>query len=138
MSFGLSLVVFLMRKTRAIFKFQSHLPFLHYSVFRYCYLLSDLTPELLGSKCSSYEELQDYLHLRGREAYLKKRVSFPYSATLWNLCISQSVNPNIYALKFPLLTYSSVKEYGLFCFETFSKRHLLFVPSMKGSLYPDE
>ncbi|XXG80353.1 hypothetical protein AAC387_Pa09g1250 [Persea americana] len=40
---------------------------------QYCYLLSDLTPELLGSKCSSYEELQDYLHLRGREAYLKKR-----------------------------------------------------------------
>lgn len=42
---------------------------------RYCYLLDDLTPELLDSKCSNYEELQDYLRLRGREAYLQKRVS---------------------------------------------------------------
>lgn len=39
---------------------------------QYCYLLDDLTPDLLKSKGSSYEELQDYLHLRGREAYLKK------------------------------------------------------------------
>ena len=43
--------------------------------FRYCYLLNDLTPDLLRSQCSSYEELQDYLRLRGREAYLQKRVS---------------------------------------------------------------
>lgn len=43
--------------------------------FRYCYLLDDLTPNLLRSKCSSYEELQDYLRVRGREAYLQKRVS---------------------------------------------------------------
>ncbi|KAI5674850.1 hypothetical protein M9H77_05800 [Catharanthus roseus] len=41
---------------------------------QYCYLLDDLTPELLDSKCSNYEELQDYLRLRGREAYLQKRV----------------------------------------------------------------
>lgn len=40
---------------------------------QYCYLLNDLTLELLESKCSSYEELRDYLHLRGREAYLQKR-----------------------------------------------------------------
>ncbi|OMO64137.1 Protein translocase subunit SecA [Corchorus capsularis] len=40
---------------------------------QYCYLLNDLTPDLLRSKCSSYEELQDYLRLRGREAYLQKR-----------------------------------------------------------------
>ncbi|PON43237.1 Protein translocase subunit SecA [Parasponia andersonii] len=40
---------------------------------QYCYLLDDLTPDLLKSKGSSYEELQDYLRLRGREAYLKKR-----------------------------------------------------------------
>ncbi|KAG9147002.1 hypothetical protein Leryth_005252 [Lithospermum erythrorhizon] len=40
---------------------------------QYCYLLSDLTPELLASKCSDYEELRSYLHLRGREAYLQKR-----------------------------------------------------------------
>ncbi|XP_062143954.1 protein translocase subunit SecA, chloroplastic [Alnus glutinosa] len=40
---------------------------------QYCYLLDDLTPDLLRSKCSSYEELQDYLRLRGREAYFQKR-----------------------------------------------------------------
>ncbi|KAJ4727924.1 Protein translocase subunit SecA [Melia azedarach] len=40
---------------------------------QYCYLLDDLTPDLLKSKCSSYEDLQDYLRLRGREAYLQKR-----------------------------------------------------------------
>lgn len=40
---------------------------------QYCYLLNDLAPDLLASKCSSYEELRDYLHLRGREAYLQKR-----------------------------------------------------------------
>ncbi|ONI14694.1 hypothetical protein PRUPE_3G002700 [Prunus persica] len=40
---------------------------------QYCYLLNDLTPDLLRSKCSSYEDLQDYLRRRGREAYLQKR-----------------------------------------------------------------
>ncbi|KAM4074981.1 hypothetical protein ACJW30_10G135700 [Castanea mollissima] len=40
---------------------------------QYCYLLDDLTPDLLRSECSSYEELQDYLRRRGCEAYLKKR-----------------------------------------------------------------
>ncbi|KHG03111.1 Protein translocase subunit SECA1, chloroplastic [Gossypium arboreum] len=39
----------------------------------YCYFLNDLTPDLLRSECSSYEELQDYLRRRGREAYLQKR-----------------------------------------------------------------
>ncbi|KAK6941159.1 SecA Wing/Scaffold [Dillenia turbinata] len=38
----------------------------------YCYLLNDLTPELLQDKCSSYEDLQDYLHLCGCKAYLQK------------------------------------------------------------------
>ncbi|KAG4115727.1 hypothetical protein ERO13_D12G123500v2 [Gossypium hirsutum] len=42
-------------------------------VQQYCYLLNDLTPDLLRSECSSYEELQDYLRRRGREAYLQKR-----------------------------------------------------------------
>ncbi|KAL8089197.1 hypothetical protein AgCh_038833 [Apium graveolens] len=42
-------------------------------VQQYCYLLSDLTPDLLASNCSNYEELQDYLRLRGREAYMQKR-----------------------------------------------------------------
>ncbi|KAL6219663.1 hypothetical protein ACLB2K_007422 [Fragaria x ananassa] len=40
---------------------------------QYCYLLNDLTPDVLSSECSSYEDLQDYLRLRGREAYLQKR-----------------------------------------------------------------
>lgn len=44
------------------------------NTFRYCYLLNDLTPDLLRSKSSSYEELQDYLRLRGREAYFLKKV----------------------------------------------------------------
>ncbi|XP_072974820.1 protein translocase subunit SECA1, chloroplastic isoform X1 [Typha angustifolia] len=39
---------------------------------QYCYLLNDLTPELVGSKCSSYEDLRDYLRSRGREAYYQK------------------------------------------------------------------
>ncbi|XP_078160970.1 albino or Glassy Yellow 1 isoform X2 [Carex rostrata] len=39
---------------------------------QYCYLLNDLTPELITSKCSTYEELQQYLRLRGREAYFQK------------------------------------------------------------------
>lgn len=43
---------------------------------RYCYLLNDLTSDLLMSKCSNYEELQNYLRLSGREAYLQKRVSY--------------------------------------------------------------
>lgn len=40
---------------------------------QYCYLLNDLSPDLLTIKCSNYEELQNYLRLRGREAYLQKR-----------------------------------------------------------------
>lgn len=47
-----------------------------YSIIRYCYLLSDLTPELLRSKCSTYEDLRDYLRYRGREAYFQKTVSY--------------------------------------------------------------
>ncbi|KAK9202054.1 hypothetical protein WN944_017263 [Citrus x changshan-huyou] len=39
---------------------------------QYCYLLNDLTLDLLKSKCSSYEDLQEYLRLRGREAYFQK------------------------------------------------------------------
>lgn len=33
-----------------------------------------MTPELLVSKCSSYEELREYLRYRGREAYFQKMV----------------------------------------------------------------
>ncbi|XP_059077428.1 protein translocase subunit SecA, chloroplastic isoform X2 [Cryptomeria japonica] len=40
---------------------------------QYCYLLNDLTPELLVEKCSSYDSLQEYLRFRGREAYLQKK-----------------------------------------------------------------
>ncbi|KAL9225051.1 hypothetical protein vseg_001020 [Gypsophila vaccaria] len=40
---------------------------------QYCYLLDDLTPELLLKSCSTYEDLREYLHGRGRDAYLKKK-----------------------------------------------------------------
>ncbi|KHN00241.1 Protein translocase subunit SecA, chloroplastic [Glycine soja] len=40
---------------------------------QYCYLLNTLSPDLLGNTCSDYEELRNYLRLRGREAYLQKR-----------------------------------------------------------------
>lgn len=43
---------------------------------RYCYLLNDLTPQLLSDNCSTYEDLRDYLHRCGREAYLQKKVCF--------------------------------------------------------------
>ncbi|CAO2192723.1 unnamed protein product [Urochloa humidicola] len=39
---------------------------------QYCYLLDDLTPELLESKSSTYEDLREYLRKRGREAYFQK------------------------------------------------------------------
>ncbi|KAJ4905513.1 hypothetical protein Rs2_09171 [Raphanus sativus] len=42
-------------------------------VQQYCYLLNDLTPDLLRSQGSTYEGLQDYLRARGRDAYLQKR-----------------------------------------------------------------
>lgn len=41
---------------------------------RYCYLLEDLTPELLAEKCPTYDSLGDYLAARGREVYLQKKV----------------------------------------------------------------
>ncbi|KAK9161875.1 hypothetical protein Syun_008216 [Stephania yunnanensis] len=40
---------------------------------QYCYLLNDLTPDLLKDNSSNYEELRDYLRYRGREAYFQKR-----------------------------------------------------------------
>ncbi|KAK7392181.1 hypothetical protein VNO78_20611 [Psophocarpus tetragonolobus] len=40
---------------------------------QYCYLLNDLTPDLLRNTCSDYEELKNYLRLLGREAYQQKR-----------------------------------------------------------------
>nr|Q41062.1 RecName: Full=Protein translocase subunit SecA, chloroplastic; Flags: Precursor [Pisum sativum]CAA57798.1 chloroplast SecA protein [Pisum sativum] len=40
---------------------------------QYCYLLTDLTPDLLLNECSDYEGLRSYLRLRGKEAYLQKR-----------------------------------------------------------------
>ncbi|URD85451.1 translocase subunit SecA, partial [Musa troglodytarum] len=41
-------------------------------VQQYCYLLNDLTPELVGIKCPSYEDLREYLRYRGCEAYFQK------------------------------------------------------------------
>lgn len=42
-------------------------------VKQYCYLLEDLTPELLAEKCPNYDSLGDFLRMRGREAYLEKK-----------------------------------------------------------------
>ncbi|KAL2631916.1 hypothetical protein R1flu_016602 [Riccia fluitans] len=42
-------------------------------VKQYCALLDDLTPEVLMEKCPTYERLRNYLRLRGREAYAKKK-----------------------------------------------------------------
>ena len=44
------------------------------SYCRYCYLLEDLTPQLLAEKCPTYDSLGEYLRMRGREAYLEKKV----------------------------------------------------------------
>ncbi|CAH1447575.1 unnamed protein product [Lactuca virosa] len=40
---------------------------------QYCYLLNDLTPDLLASQCATYEDLRIYLRVCGRKAYLQKR-----------------------------------------------------------------
>ncbi|CAI9300378.1 unnamed protein product [Lactuca saligna] len=40
---------------------------------QYCYLLNDLTPDLLASQCATYEDLRIYLRVSGRKAYLQKR-----------------------------------------------------------------
>ncbi|KAL4558933.1 hypothetical protein LXL04_037138 [Taraxacum kok-saghyz] len=40
---------------------------------QYCYLLNDLTPDLLASKSATYEDLRIYLRVCGRKAYLQKR-----------------------------------------------------------------
>lgn len=48
---------------------------------QYCYLLEDLTPELLREECGDdYEELRAYLRQRGTDAYWQKvRLKFPPS-----------------------------------------------------------
>lgn len=48
--------------------------------------MNDLTPDLLKNKCSSYEDLQEYLRLRGREAYFQKMVSRLVSLRMASLC----------------------------------------------------
>ncbi|KAL9273848.1 translocase subunit SecA, chloroplastic-like protein [Drosera capensis] len=40
---------------------------------QYCYLLNDLTPDLVACKCSTYKDLKEYLRARGREAYSQKK-----------------------------------------------------------------
>lgn len=52
----------------------AHSDILASSYCRYCYLLEDLTPELLAEKCPTYDSLGEYLRMRGREAYLEKKV----------------------------------------------------------------
>ncbi|KAA8542986.1 hypothetical protein F0562_021519 [Nyssa sinensis] len=73
---------------------------------QYCYLLSDLTPDLLASKCSNYEDLRDYLHLCGREAYLQKRVRFLFVCLCVCVCVHggggccQFMTSNSFSLRF--------------------------------------
>ncbi|XP_058195964.1 protein translocase subunit SecA, chloroplastic [Rhododendron vialii] len=103
---------------------------------QYCYLLNDLTPDLLASKCSSYEELRDYLHLRGREAYLQKKYTVEKQAPglmkeaerflvlsnidrLWKehlqalKFVQQAVGLRGYAQRDPLIEYK-LEGYNLF------------------------
>ena len=56
---------------------------------QYCYLLADLTPELLQQECGSdYEAMRKYLRQRGVDAYCQKvrgsagcwACSFPHAA----------------------------------------------------------
>jgi preprotein translocase subunit SecA len=58
----------------AIPKGEWNLEALAAKVKQYCALLDDVTPELLAEKCPTFDSLGDYLRLRGREAYLKKKV----------------------------------------------------------------
>ncbi|KAE8671235.1 Protein translocase subunit SecA [Hibiscus syriacus] len=72
-------------------------------VQQYCYLLNDLTPDLLSSECSSYEDLQDYLRRHGREAYLQKR----------DMVEKQAEGLRGYAQRDPLIEYK-LEGYNLF------------------------
>ncbi|CAN1199242.1 Protein translocase subunit SECA1, chloroplastic [Linum perenne] len=105
-------------------------------VQQYCYLLNDLTPDLLRSQCSSYSELRDYLRLRGRDAYLQKRESVEEEAPglmkeaerflilnnidrLWKehlqsiKFVQQAVGLRGYAQRDPLIEYK-LEGYNLF------------------------
>lgn len=103
---------------------------------QYCYLLNDLTSELIESKCSSYDELQDYLRYRGREAYFQKKEMVEQQApglmkeaerflTLSNIdrlwkehlqaikFVQQAVSLRGYAQRDPLIEYK-LEGYNLF------------------------
>ncbi|XP_039114361.1 protein translocase subunit SECA1, chloroplastic [Dioscorea cayenensis subsp. rotundata] len=103
---------------------------------QYCYLLNDLTPELIESKCSSYDELQDYLRYQGRQAYFQKKEMVEQQApglmkeaerflTLSNIdrlwkehlqaikFVQQAVSLRGYAQRDPLIEYK-LEGYNLF------------------------
>eukprot|EP00850_Spirogloea_muscicola_P005218 SM000023S07674 [mRNA] locus=s23:697023:703298:- [translate_table: standard] len=40
---------------------------------QYCYMLENVTPQILKEQSTSYETLREYLRERGRQAYLKKK-----------------------------------------------------------------
>ncbi|GAQ80204.1 preprotein translocase SecA [Klebsormidium nitens] len=42
-------------------------------LIQYCWMLEDLTPELLNEYCPTYDSLRDYLRELSRNAYLEKR-----------------------------------------------------------------
>ncbi|WVY96528.1 hypothetical protein V8G54_028679 [Vigna mungo] len=103
---------------------------------QYCYMLNDLTPDLLKNKCSDYEELRNYLRLRGREAYKQKRETVEEQAAglmkeaerflilsnidrLWKehlqalKFVQQAVGLRGYAQRDPLIEYK-LEGYNLF------------------------
>ncbi|KAJ7519747.1 hypothetical protein O6H91_20G054300 [Diphasiastrum complanatum] len=103
---------------------------------QYCYLLDDLTPQLLSVRCVTIDNLREYLRERGREAYLQKRAEteklapglmteaeryFVLSQTdkLWKehlealRFVQQAVGLRGYAQRDPLIEYK-LEAYNLF------------------------
>ncbi|EFJ15249.1 hypothetical protein SELMODRAFT_156007 [Selaginella moellendorffii] len=105
-------------------------------VKQYCFLLDDLSVEVLLKNADTFESLREYLHKRGREAYLEKRADVEKQAPglmheaeryyvltqvdkLWKehlqalKFIQQAVGLRGYAQRDPLIEYK-LEGYNLF------------------------